>query len=66
VGFEELLSHCCVVKPGFSSLNQTAVDKTMQRDTPRKAGKVMASVLLDEEGVIVMNSLPRGIAVNSY
>jgi len=53
------------MKSGFSSVNQTAVDETMSHDFPRKAGKVMASVLLDEEGVIVMNSVPRWVAVNS-
>ena len=36
----------------------------MSHDIPRKAGKVMASVFLDEKGV-VMNFLPRGAAVNS-
>jgi hypothetical protein len=53
------------MKSGFSSVNQTAVDETMSHGFPRKAGKVMASVLLDEEGVIVMNSVPRWVAVNS-
>jgi hypothetical protein len=28
--------------------------------SPKKAGKVMAAVLWDEKGVIVMNFLPRG------
>jgi hypothetical protein len=65
-GIEGLLSHCCVMKLGFSSVNQTAVDETMSHDFPRKACKVMGSVLLDEKGVIVMNSLPRWVAVNSY
>jgi hypothetical protein len=54
------------MKPGFSSANQTAVDETVSHDFPRKGGKVMASVLLDEKGVIVTNSLPRWVAVNSY
>jgi hypothetical protein len=54
------------MKPGFCSANQTAVDETMSHNFPRKAGKVMASVLLYEKGVIVMNSLPRWVAVNSY
>ena len=53
------------MKPGFSSANQTAVDETMSHDFPRKADKVMASVLLDEKGVTVMNFLPRWVAVNS-
>jgi len=54
------------MKRGFYSANQTAVDETMSHDFPRKAGKVMASVLLDEEDVIVMNFLLRWVAVNSY
>jgi hypothetical protein len=65
-GFEGLPSHCCVMERGFYNANQTAVDETMSHDFPRKAGKVMVSVLLDEEGVIVMTFLPRRIAVNSY
>ena len=38
-GFERLLLHCCVLKPGFSSVNQTAVDETVSHDFPRMAGK---------------------------
>ena len=34
--------------------------KWCQMTSPRKAGKVMAAVLWDEKGVIVMNFLPRG------
>ena len=64
-GIEGLVSHSCVMKLGFSSVNQTAHDETMSHDFPRKAGKVMGSVLLDEKCVIIMSSLPRWAAVNS-
>jgi hypothetical protein len=65
-GIEGLVSHSCVMKLGFSSVNQTAVDETMSHDFPRKAGKVMGSVLLDEKCVIFMSSLPRWAAVKFY
>lgn len=62
-GIEGFVSHFHVMKSGFSNLNLNPGSSWWNgaKWHPQgKAGKVMAAVLWDEKGVIVMNFLPRG------